>query len=110
MEEQKNKLFVSNLTYEIDDDGLSAIFTAIEGIQVVEAKVIVDKYNGGRSKGFGFVTLDTPEMAQQCITELNGKEIDGRQIFVNVARPQEKRDDRGGSNDRRPNNFNRSYR
>jgi len=109
MQEQKNKLFVSNLAYEVDDNTLTELFAGVEGVQVVEAKVIVDKFNDGRSKGFGFVTLDTEEMAEKCISELNGKEVAGRQIFVNVARPQEKRDDnRGGSG--RPNNFNRSYR
>ena len=109
MQEQKNKLFVNNLSYEIDDSKLTEIFAAVEGVQVVEAKVIVDRFNDGRSKGFGFVTLDTEEMAQKCISELNGTEVDGRQIFVNVARPQEKRDDnRSGGG--RPNNFNRSYR
>lgn len=92
MQNEKNKLFVSSLAYEIDDQALEQIFAEVEGVKVVEAKVIIDKYNNGRSKGFGFVTLETEEMAQTCITELNGKEISGRQIFVNVARPQEKRD------------------
>lgn len=102
MQEQKNKLFVSNLAYSIDDDALMQMFSEIEGVEVVEAKVITDKFNDGRSKGFGFVTLSTDEMAEIAIKEMNGKEIEGRQIFVNVARPQEKRDsfDRGGSSRR----------
>ena len=91
---QQNKLFVSNLAYSIDDDALFDMFKGIEGVNVIEAKVITDKFNNGRSKGFGFVTLETDEMAQTAITEINGKEIEGRQVFVNVARPQEKRDDR----------------
>jgi RNA recognition motif-containing protein len=99
MQEQKNKLFVSNLAYSIDDDALMQMFDEIENVEVVEAKVITDKFNDGRSKGFGFVTLSTDEMAEIAIKEMNGKEIEGRQIFVNIARPQEKRDsfDRGGS-------------
>lgn len=94
MTDEKNKLFVSNLPYSVDDDTLLNLFAGIEDVEVVEAKVIVDKFNNGRSKGFGFVTVATPEMAQKAITEMNGKEVEGRQIFVNVARPQEKRDNR----------------
>lgn len=92
MQNEKNKLFVNNLAYEIDDEALENIFSEIEGVKVVEAKVIVDRYNEGRSKGFGFVTLENEEMAQTCIAEKNGQEVAGRQIFVNVAKPQEKRD------------------
>lgn len=97
MQNEKNKLFVNNLSYDVDDEALEKIFSDVEGVKVVEAKVIVDRYNEGRSKGFGFVTLETEEMAQTCITELNGKEFAGRQIFVNVAKPQEKRDSGHGS-------------
>jgi len=98
MQNEKNKLFVSNLAYKIDDEMLSSMFSEIEGVVVVEAKVITDKFNDGRSKGFGFVTLETDEMAEIAIKEMNGKEVEGRQIFVNLARPQEKRDgfNRGG--------------
>lgn len=99
MQEQKNKLFVSNLAYSIDDDMLLKMFSDVEGVVVVEAKVITDKFNDNRSKGFGFVTCETEEMAEIAIKEMNGKEVEGRQIFVNVARPQEKRDNsfsRGG--------------
>lgn len=105
MNEQENKLFVSNLAYSIDDDALSSLFSDLEGVEVTEAKVITDKFNEGRSKGFGFVTLADADMAKIAIDQMNGKEIEGRQIFVTVARPQEKRDNsRGfdrGSNDRR---------
>ncbi|MCL5410501.1 MAG: RNA-binding protein [Patescibacteria group bacterium] len=92
MQNEKNKLFVNSLPYEIDDEALEKIFSAVEGVKVIDVKVIVDKFNDGRSKGFGFVTLENEEMAQTCITELNGSEVSGRQIFVNVAKPQEKRD------------------
>ena len=107
MQNEKNKLFVNNLSYDVDDQALEAIFAEVEGVKVVEAKVIVDRYNEGRSKGFGFVTLENEEMEQACIAELNGKEVAGRQIFVNVAKPQEKRDNRnsGGFGGER-----RSYR
>ena len=104
---EKNKLFVGNLAYAMTEDALLELFSGVEldgeKIKVVEAKIITDKFSG-RSKGFGFVTVETPEMAQAAIDALNNKEVDGRQIFVNIARPMEKRENRGGfdrSNDRR---------
>lgn len=101
METQNNKLFVGNLPFAIDDAKLAALVTEADAnLKVVEAKVIVDRFTN-RSKGFGFITLETDEMAQTAISLLNGKEIEGRQIAVNVARPMEKRDNRGS--------FNRSF-
>jgi len=101
MDVQKNKLFVGNLPFSLNDGSLAAVFTdADPSLKVVEAKVITDR-DSGRSKGFGFVTLETDEMAELAITAVNGKEFDGRALTVNIARPMEKRDDR------RP--FNRSY-
>ena len=84
--EQKNKLYVGNLAYTIDDAGLLELFKGVKGVEIVEAKVITDKFSG-KSKGFGFVTLADEKMADDVIKEMNGKEIDGRQIVVNVARP-----------------------
>ncbi|MCX6809963.1 MAG: RNA-binding protein [Candidatus Berkelbacteria bacterium] len=101
--EDKNKLYVGNLPYTVDDAALEALFKEVEGVTVVEAKVITDKFNTGRSKGFGFVTVESEEMANKAIEAMNGKEIEGRPLTVSVARPQEKRSDRGG-------NFDRSYR
>lgn len=98
MEEQvnKKKLFVGNLDYAVTDEMLSELFGGVEGVEVVEAKVITDKFSG-RSKGFGFVTVAEEEMAEKAIEELNEKEFEGRKIFVNVARPMVKRDEnRGG--------------
>lgn len=101
MDIQNNKLFVGNLPFSIDDVKLAALVTdADPELKVVEAKVIVDKFSG-RSKGFGFVTLETDEMAQKAIAALNGKELEGRQVAVNVARPMQPRENRG--------NFNRSF-
>lgn len=96
MEEvQKNKLYVGNLPYSMDDEGLSKLFSEVEGVEVTEAKVILDKMSEERrSRGFGFVTVADDSMAEVAIKELNGKDIDGRQIFVNVARPQKERNDR----------------
>jgi RNA recognition motif-containing protein len=84
MEEVKNKLYVGNLPYSSNDDSLKEAFAAAG--EVVEAKVISDKFSG-RSKGFGFVTMADEAAAQKAISELDGKELDGRQIRVSVARP-----------------------
>lgn len=98
METQNNKLFVGNLPFAIDDAKLAGLVTDADAeLKVVEAKVITDKFSG-RSKGFGFITLETDEMAQRAIELLNNKEIEGRQIAVNVARPMQPRENRGNFN------------
>lgn len=88
MEEQKNKLYVGNLPYTMNDDGLKEIFAAVG--EVTEAKVITDKFSG-RSKGFGFVTMADDATAEKAVKELDGKEVDGRPLKVNVARPMRDR-------------------
>jgi len=88
MEEQKNRLYVGNLPYSINDDGLKELFAASG--EVTEAKVITDKFSG-RSKGFGFVTMKDDAAAEKAITDMDGKEADGRQIKVNIARPMRER-------------------
>lgn len=93
----QNKLFVGNLSWETTDESLSSFFATVG--EVTEAKVIVDKFKG-RSKGFGFVTMATDELATEAIDQLNGKELDGRAINVSVARPPREDGDRG---DRRDN-------
>ena len=93
------KLFVGNLPWGINNDSLRELFASVG--EVVEAMVITDRMSG-RSKGFGFVTFATEEAAQAAIQQLNEKEIEGRKIIVNVARPKEERRDGGFRNDRRP--------
>lgn len=88
MEEQKNKLYVGNLPYSIDNDGLRKLFEEVG--EVTEASVIVDKYSN-RSKGFGFVTMKDDAAADKAVKEMDGKEIEGRQIKVNIARPMRER-------------------
>lgn len=100
-----SKLYVGNLPFAVDNAKLSEIFSAIDGVEVVEAIVITDKFNEGRSKGFGFVTVADADQAQKAIEAMNGSEVDGRKIVVNVARPRVDRGDRGGDRD----NFRRSY-
>ena len=93
------KLFVGNLPWGINNDSLRELFATVG--EVVEARVITDRMSG-RSKGFGFVTFATEEAAQAAIAQLNEKEIEGRKIIVNVARPKEERRDGGFRDNRRP--------
>lgn len=93
MQEENNKLFIGNLSFNLTEADLSEAFNAVEGVEVTEAKVITDRETG-RPRGFGFVTVATPEMAQIAIEQMNGKELDGRAIAVNIAKPQS--NDRGG--------------
>ena len=62
---------------------------------VIEANLMVDRMSG-RPRGFGFVTMSTPEEAQNAVSAMNGKEMDGRPLTVNVARPREERPAGGG--------------
>jgi cold-inducible RNA-binding protein len=80
-----NKLYVGNLAYSIDDSALQQLF-APHGT-VSSAKVITDR-DTGRSKGFGFVEMGSDQEAQAAIAAVNGKEIDGRALTVNEARPK----------------------
>lgn len=79
------KLYVGNLPFTIDSAGLKKIF---EGYELEEANVITDKFSG-RSKGFGFVTITDDEAAKKAMSELNGKEFEGRELKVNEAKPMD---------------------
>lgn len=81
-------LFVGSIAYSVNDDQLKDFFSSAGS--VVSAKVIVDRETG-RSKGFGFVEMASDEEAQKAVKELNGKELDGRALVVNEARPREDR-------------------
>ena len=81
-----NKLYVGNLGYGIGDSDLEKLFTTYGTVR--SAQVIKDR-DSGRSKGFGFVEMGSDQEAQAAITALNGKEIDGRTLAVNEARPKE---------------------
>ena len=85
-----NKLYVGNLSYEVQDRDLQELF-AQHGT-VSSAKVVMDR-DSGRSKGFGFVEMSTDAEAEAAISALNGQEVGGRALTVNEARPKE---DRGG--------------
>jgi RNA recognition motif-containing protein len=83
-----NKLFIGSLAWGTTDDSLSDFFASAG--TVVSANVIKDRETG-RSKGFGFVEMSTDEEAKEAIAKLDGKELDGRPIVVNEARPREER-------------------
>ncbi len=91
------KLFVGSLAYSVTDAELEEFFAAVG--KVVSAKVIVDR-DTDRSKGFGFVEMETEDEAKAAIAELDGKELNGRAVAVNEAKPQENRERRsfGGGN------------
>lgn len=84
MEEAKNRLYVGNLPYSFTDDSMKQLFA--ECGEVTEAKVIMDKFSG-RSKGFGFVSMVDDAAAEKAVKEMNGKEIEGRALKVDIARP-----------------------
>lgn len=86
-----SKLYVGSLAYTITDEELSKIFS--EAGTVTSAKVIIDR-DMNRSKGFGFVEMSTDEEAQNAIKMFNGKEVEGRTLVVNIARPMTDRGDR----------------
>ncbi len=85
------KLYVGNLSYGVTDSDLQSMFEQHGTVQ--SAQVIVDR-DTSRSKGFGFVEMDNGEQAEAAIAALNGKEVNGRALTVNEARPRE---ERGGS-------------
>ena len=85
------KLYVGNLSYDVTDADLQKLFEPHGAVQ--SAQVIMDR-DSGRSKGFGFVEMDSDAQAQAAITALNDHEVDGRTLKVNEARPREERSDK----------------
>ena len=87
-------IYVGNLSYDTDDQTLREVFEKYGTVDSVN--VIFDKYSG-RSKGFGFIEMPDNSEAQTALDELDGKELDGRNIKVNQAKPREERGgNRGG--------------
>src|SRR5512133_1339394 len=87
------KLFVGNLSFNTTENDLQDAFAA-HGT-VVETNLMIDRMSG-RPRGFGFVTMSSPEEAQKAIEALNGASLDGRAVTVNIARPREDRPPRSG--------------
>ncbi|HEU0010966.1 MAG TPA: RNA-binding protein [Verrucomicrobiae bacterium] len=88
-----SKLFVGNLSFNTTENDLQDAFAA-HGT-VVEANLMMDRMSG-RPRGFGFVTMGSPEEAQKAIEAMNGAQLDGRALTVNIARPREERAPGGG--------------
>lgn len=84
----KNKLYVGNLPYSATADRLREVFSQFG--EITDCVVITDRHSG-RSKGFGFVEFANEEDAQKAVDGMHGKDMDGRNIVVNVARPKTER-------------------
>ncbi len=87
------KLYVGNLTYNVNETDLETLFSQFGTVQ--SAQIIVDR-DTNRSKGFGFVEMDTEAQAQAAISGLHDREHDGRRLTVNEAKPREPRTGGGG--------------
>ena len=88
-----NKLFVGNLSFNTTENDLNDAFAAFG--TVTETNLMMDRATG-RPRGFGFITMSSAEEAQKAIDGLNGKDMDGRALTVNVAKPREERTGGGG--------------
>jgi RNA recognition motif-containing protein len=88
-----NKLFVGNLSFDTTENDLNDAFAA-HGT-VTETNLMMDRTTG-RPRGFGFITMNSPEEAQKAIAALNGSQLGGRALTVNVAKPREERPAGGG--------------
>ncbi len=79
-------IYVGNLSYKMTDEDLGNLFNTYGSVS--ESKIVIDRETG-RSKGFGFVEMPNQAEGDEAIKQLDGKEIDGRSIKVNVAKPKE---------------------
>jgi RNA recognition motif-containing protein len=87
------KLYIGGLSYSTTSEGLREFFAQCGNVQ--SATVITDRFSG-QSRGFGFVEMNTAEEAQTAISQLNGRELDGRRITVEISNPQAPRTGGGG--------------
>ena len=86
-------IYVGNLLFDVTEDELKELFAPFG--QVTEVRLIMDKFSG-KSKGFGFIEMPSKEEAEKAIEGLNGKDIKGRAMTVNEAKPKVERGGRGG--------------
>ncbi len=91
------KLYVGNLSFQTSSEDLQQLFSQAGA---VESATIVEDRDTGRSRGFGFVEMASKEEGQKAIEEFNGKDLNGRNLTVNEARPREDRGNRGGGGGR----------
>src|SRR5688500_18932104 len=93
------RLYIGGRSYSATSDGLREYFA--QSGAVLSATVITDRFSG-QSRGFGFVEMNTAEDAQNAISQLNGRELDGRRITVEISNPQAPRSGGGGGGGGRP--------
>ncbi len=96
------KLYVGSLPYSADENTLRGLFEPFGAL--LSAAVINDKFTG-QSKGFGFVEFEAADAAEKAIAQINGKEVDGRNLVVNEARPRENNFGGGGGGGGGRNSF-----
>ncbi|MQG15676.1 MAG: RNA-binding protein [SAR202 cluster bacterium] len=84
------RIYVGNLSYKVDEDGLREAFEAHGAVE--SAQVIMDRYTG-RSRGFGFVEMSNDDEAKEAIAAMDNQEISGRPVKVNEAKPRRERTD-----------------
>ena len=89
------EIYVGNLSYGTSEDGLNELFANHGAVRQV--KIITDR-DSGRSRGFGFVSMDNDQEAQAAIDAINGHELDGRALVVNQSRERKPREGGGGGN------------
>ena len=100
------KLYVGNLSFNTSSEDLQQLFTQAG---TVESASVVEDRDTGRSRGFGFVEMSSNEEGQSAISQFNGKEVDGRALNVNEARPRENRGGGGGRGGYGGGGGNRNY-
>ncbi|HDL74770.1 MAG TPA: RNA-binding protein [bacterium] len=91
----EKKLYIGSLSYDTTEDALKEFFSGAGTVE--SASIIMDKFSG-KSKGFGFVEMSTEDEAKKAIEMFNEKELDGRKIIVDEARPMKKKEFSEGSN------------
>ncbi len=87
------KLYVGNLSFDTSSQDLEELFGEVG---TVESASVIEDRDTGRSRGFGFIEMSSKEEAEQAIDQFNGKEVDGRELKVNEAKPRESRGGGGG--------------
>ena len=104
---QNKKLYVGSLPYSLTEEQLKDVFVPYG--TVVSVRIVTDKFTG-KSKGFGFVEMETQEAAQKAIEAVHGSEVGGRTLVVNVAHPEQKRTSGGFQNsDRKRGSWQKTY-
>ena len=93
-----NKVYVGSLSYDTTEDSLKEFFSQAGAVESVS--IVMDKFSG-RSKGFAFVEMSSEEEAKKAIEMFNGKELDGRNIIVDIARPMTEKPFKKFSGDRK---------